>query len=150
MKIDNFRLGSRTLIIAELSANHGHDIQIAKKTIKAAKESGADAIKLQTYTADTMTIDCNNEYFKFDATHNFGWKDTWEGSQEEWQKENDRDFFYPWQIIPIYLDEKDKKIDINSKIESYLSTSIWKVATIIEILKKNQIYKAIKELLEKC
>lgn len=64
MKIDNFKLGSRTLIIAELSANHGHDIEIAKKTIKAAKEAGADAIKLQTYTADTMTIDCNNEYFK--------------------------------------------------------------------------------------
>lgn len=64
MKIDNFELGSRTFIIAELSANHGHDIEIAKKTIKVAKESGADAIKLQTYTADTMTIDCNNEYFK--------------------------------------------------------------------------------------
>lgn len=63
MKIDNFELGSRTLIIAELSANHGHDIEIAKKTIKAAKEAGADAIKLQTYTADTMTIDCDNEYF---------------------------------------------------------------------------------------
>ena len=64
MKIANFELGSRTLVIAELSANHGHDIEIAKKTIKAAKESGADAIKLQTYTADTMTIDCNNKYFK--------------------------------------------------------------------------------------
>lgn len=98
--------------------------------------------------SNKVIIYSNNEYFKFDATHNFGWKDTWEGSQEEWQKENDRDFFYPWQIIPIYLDEKDKKIDINSKIESYLSTSIWKVATIIEILKKDQIYKAIKELLE--
>lgn len=64
MKIDNFKIGSRTFIIAELSANHGHDINIAKKTIKAAKECGADAVKLQTYTADTMTIDCDNEYFK--------------------------------------------------------------------------------------
>ncbi|MFZ7133089.1 MAG: pseudaminic acid synthase [Eubacteriales bacterium] len=64
MNIDNFELGSRIFIIAELSANHGHDIEIAKKTIKAAKESGADAIKIQTYTADTMTIDCANEYFK--------------------------------------------------------------------------------------
>jgi len=51
------------LIIAELSANHGQDIQIAIDTIKAAKRTGADAIKLQTYTADTMTIDCQNEYF---------------------------------------------------------------------------------------
>jgi len=50
-------------IIAELSANHGHDIEIAKETIKAAKRSGADAIKLQTYTADTMTIDCYKDDF---------------------------------------------------------------------------------------
>ena len=43
------------------------DINIAKKTIKAAKEAGADAIKLQTYTADTLTIDCDNEYFKLSS-----------------------------------------------------------------------------------
>lgn len=55
---------NKTFIIAELSANHNHDIDIARKTIKAAKEVGADAIKLQTYTADTMTINCDNEYFK--------------------------------------------------------------------------------------
>ena len=54
----------KTFIIAELSANHNHDIDIARKTIKAAKDVGADAIKIQTYTADTMTIDCDNEYFK--------------------------------------------------------------------------------------
>lgn len=51
-------------IVAELSANHGHDIQIAKDTIKAIKESGADAVKIQTYTADTITLDCDNEYFQ--------------------------------------------------------------------------------------
>ncbi|WP_419726372.1 pseudaminic acid synthase [Terrisporobacter petrolearius] len=55
---------SPCFIIAELSANHNHNIDIAKQTIKAAKESGADAIKLQTYTPDTMTIDCDNEYFQ--------------------------------------------------------------------------------------
>ncbi|MFY2158383.1 pseudaminic acid synthase [Cytobacillus firmus] len=66
MNIGNFRIDktSPTFIIAELSANHGHDINIAKETIKAAKEAGADAIKLQTYTADTITIDCDNDYFK--------------------------------------------------------------------------------------
>jgi len=53
-----------TKIIAELSANHNHDIEIAKKTIKVAKDVGADAIKIQTYTADTLTIDCDNDYFK--------------------------------------------------------------------------------------
>ena len=51
-------------IIAELSANHNGSIDVAKKTILAAKESGANAIKLQTYTADSMTIDCNKEDFK--------------------------------------------------------------------------------------
>lgn len=55
---------SPCFIVAELSANHNHDIEIAKKTIKAAKESGADAIKLQTYTPDTITIDCDSEYFQ--------------------------------------------------------------------------------------
>jgi len=52
------------LIIAELSANHGNDFNIAAKTIKAMKDAGADAVKLQTYTADTITIDCDNEYFQ--------------------------------------------------------------------------------------
>lgn len=66
MKIGEFEINkdSPCFIIAELSANHNHDIEIAKETIKAAKECGANAIKLQTYTADTMTIDCDNEYFQ--------------------------------------------------------------------------------------
>lgn len=51
-------------IIAELSANHGSDIEVAKQTIKAAKEAGADAIKIQTYTPDTITIDSHKEYFQ--------------------------------------------------------------------------------------
>lgn len=51
-------------IVAELSANHLQNFDLAVKTIKAMKESGADAVKLQTYTPDTMTIDCNNEYFQ--------------------------------------------------------------------------------------
>lgn len=52
-----------TKIIAELSANHNQDIELAKRTIFSAKEAGADTVKLQTYTADTLTIDCNNRYF---------------------------------------------------------------------------------------
>ncbi|MHB2153627.1 pseudaminic acid synthase [Calditrichota bacterium GD2] len=64
MKISNFDLNKRAFIVAELSANHNHDIDIALKTIKASKEAGADAIKLQTYTPDTITIDSNLEYFQ--------------------------------------------------------------------------------------
>lgn len=66
MKIDDFEIGknNKVFIIAELSANHNQDFDLAVKTIYAAKESGADAIKLQTYTPDTITIDCDNEYFQ--------------------------------------------------------------------------------------
>ncbi len=50
-------------IIAELSANHNGNIERAFETIKAARDQGAQAIKIQTYTADTMTIDCGSEEF---------------------------------------------------------------------------------------
>jgi len=64
MKIGNFDLREDgTYIIAELSANHGGKIEIAKETIKAAKEIGANAIKLQTYTADTITLNSDKEDF---------------------------------------------------------------------------------------
>ena len=64
MKIGNFNLETDgTYIIAELSANHGGKIEIAKETIKVAKEIGANAIKLQTYTADTLTLNCDKEDF---------------------------------------------------------------------------------------
>ena len=60
-----------TFIIAELSANHNGDIKVAIETIRAAKRAGADAIKLQTYTADTLTINCKNDYFKIN--HGTAW-----------------------------------------------------------------------------
>lgn len=55
---------NKAFIIAELSANHNHKKEIALESIKAAKEAGADAVKIQTYTADTLTLDCDNEYFQ--------------------------------------------------------------------------------------
>ena len=55
--------GQKPFVIAEISANHGGDILRAKDTILAAKHSGADAVKIQTYTPDTMTIDSQKEDF---------------------------------------------------------------------------------------
>lgn len=54
---------NKTFIIAEMSANHNQHKDIAIDTIKAAKKAGADAIKIQTYTADTLTLDCDKPDF---------------------------------------------------------------------------------------
>lgn len=64
MKIGNFNFETDgTFIIAELSANHGGKLQIALDTIKAAKEMGANAIKIQTFTADEHTLNCDKDDF---------------------------------------------------------------------------------------
>lgn len=55
--------GHPTYIVAEMSANHGQSFDQAVRIVHAAKEAGADAIKLQTYTADTITIDSDQPYF---------------------------------------------------------------------------------------
>lgn len=69
MKIGNKEIGGSNpcFIIAELSANHNGNLEVAIETIRAAKKTGADAIKLQTYTPDTLTIDCDNKHFKIDG-----------------------------------------------------------------------------------
>lgn len=64
--------GNPVFIIAEMSGNHNQDINRAYKIIDAAAATGADAIKLQTYTPDTMTIDCDKEYFQVKV--NDAWK----------------------------------------------------------------------------
>lgn len=66
MYIEDYNIGGgeRAFIIAELSANHNQDKKIAIDTVKAIARSGADAVKLQTYTPDTITLNCRNEYFK--------------------------------------------------------------------------------------
>jgi len=65
MQIGNYKIdkNSKVFIIAELSANHNGSLETAIETIHAAKRAGADCIKLQTYTADTITIDCDKEDF---------------------------------------------------------------------------------------
>ena len=59
---------SKTFIVAELSANHGHKLEVALESVRAAKEAGADAVKIQTYTADTITLNCDADDFKVKGT----------------------------------------------------------------------------------
>ena len=70
MQIGSFEINSTSpvFIIAELSANHNGNLETAIETIKAAKRAGANCIKLQTYTPDTITIDSSNKDFLIDGT----------------------------------------------------------------------------------
>ncbi|MFX0055461.1 MAG: pseudaminic acid synthase [Candidatus Hermodarchaeota archaeon] len=66
IKIGNREVGENkpVFVVAEISANHLQDYDLAVKTIDAARDAGADAVKMQTYTPDTITLDCDNEYFQ--------------------------------------------------------------------------------------
>ncbi|MDA7539357.1 pseudaminic acid synthase [Akkermansiaceae bacterium] len=83
--------GHPTYIIAEISANHNHDIKEAIDLIKIAAECGADAVKIQTYTPDTMTIDCDNEHFRI------GKGTVWEGKN---LYELYGEAYTPWEWLP--------------------------------------------------
>lgn len=93
MKIGKFDLQKDgTFIIAELSANHNGSLQTALDSIKEAKECGANAIKLQTYTADTLTLNSRNEDFMISGGTLWDGKNLYELYQEaytpwEWHKE---------------------------------------------------------------
>lgn len=84
---------NHTYIIAEMSANHCGDKKLAKEIIKTAKEIGADAVKLQTYTADTLTIDCDRPEFKISDPKSLWYGETLYALYQkahtpwEWQKD---------------------------------------------------------------
>ncbi len=97
---------NQVYIIAEMSANHCGDMNLAKQIIKTAKEIGADAIKVQTYTADTLTINCQNEEFQVKDKNSL-WSDEnlyslyqkahtpweWQGELKKYADELGIDFF---------------------------------------------------------
>jgi len=83
--------GYPTYIVAEMSANHNQDFNQAVKIIRAAKDSGADAIKLQTYTPDTLTINSDKEHFRI------GKGTIWEGKN---LYQLYQEAFTPWEWQP--------------------------------------------------
>lgn len=89
----------KTFIVAELSANHGHKLEVALESVRAAKEAGADAIKIQTYTADTLTLNCDKPDFRLG-------KGLWEGEiyYTLYQKA-----FTPWEWHQAIYDEAKKQ-----------------------------------------
>ncbi len=91
--------GQKTFIVAELSGNHNGDYNRAVEIIHAAAEAGADAVKLQTYTADTITIDCNKPWFM-----------TSEGSLWEGRTLHDlyKEAYTPWEWHKGLIEEAGK------------------------------------------
>lgn len=83
--------GKPVFIIAEVSANHRHDFDIAAKTVRAAARCGVDAVKLQTYTADTITLDCAAPPFLLD------YGTIWDGMTLH---ELYREAYMPWEWQP--------------------------------------------------
>lgn len=106
IKIGNKLIGNgrHIFIIAELSANHLHSFDLAVKTIMAIKEIGADAVKLQTYTADTITIDSEKEYFRIKQGTPWDGNTLYKLYQEaytpwEWQPELKKDSRRSWTLM---------------------------------------------------
>lgn len=90
---------SKSFIVAELSANHGHRLEVALESVRAAKKAGADAVKIQTYTADTITLNCDAEDFRVKGTALWDGRTLYDLYQEA---------YTPWEWHQAIFDEAKK------------------------------------------
>ena len=93
--------------------------------------------------SDKVVIYSNGDYFRFDSNYPFAWNTKWGDCQQNWEKDNDRSFYYPWQIIPIYTEPEE----VDERINAFISDGEFTVATIILLSKgKDDVKKAVEEL----
>ncbi|MDO9528881.1 MAG: pseudaminic acid synthase [Syntrophales bacterium] len=98
MKLYDVINSSGVYAIAEMSANHAGKLDNALEIVRAAKEAGADCLKIQTYTADTLTLDCNNEFFRIKVG-------LWDGYR---LYDLYKEAYTPWEWHKAIKDECDK------------------------------------------
>lgn len=90
--------------------------------------------------SEKVVIFSNKEYFRFDSSYPFEWN--WDDSKAEWENKNDREFQFPWQIIPIYTEAEEIDKSINQFLEDIGAT----VATIIQMKNEKETCQAVKNL----
>jgi len=90
--------------------------------------------------SENVVIFSNKDFFRFDSSYPFKWK--WDDTKIKWEKENDRDFQFPWQIIPIYTEAKE----VDGEIKRFLENVSANVATIIEMKNINETIQAVINL----
>ena len=104
--------GCPTYIVAEMSANHLGDYSRALEIVHAAAEAGADAVKLQTYTADTITIDCDAPCFRINTGT------IWDGTT---YYDLYKEAYTPWEWQPRLMEEAKKRLEDGTLTDQPLS-----------------------------
>lgn len=98
MRLNEYLTSGQVYIIAEMSANHAGKLENALEIVRRAKQAGADCLKIQTYTADTLTLDCDNEYFRIQSG-------LWKGYK---LYDLYKEAYTPWKWQPAIKAECDK------------------------------------------